>query len=100
MAHRRQPFAISKTISGVILDPGGLHELHRHSNPGQLQTTLFGSKGRYRVETRIKGDVAYIPRGFGHSIENERDGKPTRILMIEKLPRETVFITSTDGPRG
>ena len=31
--------------------------------------TLFGSHGRYRTETLNKGDVGYIPQGYGHSIE-------------------------------
>ena len=35
--------------------------------------TLFGSHGRYRTETLQKGDVGYIPQGYGHSIENIGD---------------------------
>ena len=31
---------------------------------------MFGSHGRFRTETLNKGDVGYIPQGFGHSIEN------------------------------
>jgi oxalate decarboxylase len=41
---------------------------------------MFGSHGRYRTETLGKGDVAYIPQGYGHSIENI-GGKPGRILI-------------------
>ncbi len=73
-------FPISQTITGVILDldPGGLRELHWHPNAdewqyvidGEFSVTLFGSHGRYRIETLAKGDVAYIPQGYGHSIEN------------------------------
>lgn len=73
-------FPISQTITGIILelDPGGLRELHWHPNAdewqyvidGQFEVTLFGSHGRYRTETLAKGDVAYIPQGYGHSIEN------------------------------
>ena len=37
---------------------------------GQISVTLFGSHGRYRIETLNKGDVGYIPQGYGHSIEN------------------------------
>ena len=32
--------------------------------------TMFGSHGRFRTETLEKGDVGYIPQGYGHSIEN------------------------------
>ena len=83
-------FPISKTISGVVLDldPGALRELHWHPNAdewqyiidGEVNVTLFGSHGRFRVETLAKGDVAYIPQGYGHSIENVGD-KQSRILI-------------------
>ncbi len=83
-------FPISKTVTGVILDlePGGLRELHWHPTSdewqyvieGSVSVTLFGSHGRYRVETLEKGDVGYIPQGYGHSIENLGD-KPGRILI-------------------
>ncbi|MDB5384904.1 MAG: oxdD [Planctomycetaceae bacterium] len=83
-------FPISKTITGVILDlePGGLRELHWHPNAdewqyvieGNVSVTMFGSHGRYRTETMEKGDVGYIPQGYGHSIENIGN-KQCRILI-------------------
>ena len=39
---------------------------------------MFGSHGRYRHRDLQKGDVGYIPQGYGHSIENV-GGKPGRI---------------------
>jgi oxalate decarboxylase len=83
-------FPISKTIAGAILDlePGALRELHWHPTAdewqyvitGKVSVTLFGSGGRFRTETLEKGDVGYIPQGYGHSIENIGD-KPGRILI-------------------
>ncbi len=83
-------FPISKTITGVVLDlePGALRELHWHPNAdewqyvieGNTSVTLFGSSGRYRIETLEKGDVAYIPQGYGHSVENIGT-KPSRVLI-------------------
>lgn len=83
-------FEISKTITGVILDldPGALRELHWHPTSdewqyvieGNISVTMFGSGGRYRIETLEKGDVGYIPQGYGHSIENVGT-KPCRILI-------------------
>ncbi len=83
-------FPIAQTITGVVLefDPGGLRELHWHPNAdewqyvidGQFSVTLFGSHGRYRTETLDKGDVAYIPQGYGHSVENVGN-KPARMLL-------------------
>jgi oxalate decarboxylase len=83
-------FPISKTVTGAILelDPGALRELHWHPTAdewqyileGKVSMTLFGSGGRYRIETLEKGDVGYIPQGYGHSIENVGD-KTCRILI-------------------
>jgi oxalate decarboxylase len=83
-------FPISKTITGVMLDldPGALRELHWHPTAdewqyiieGKVSVTMFGSHGRYRTETLEKGDVGYIPQGYGHSIENIGD-KPCRVLI-------------------
>jgi oxalate decarboxylase len=84
-------FPISQTVTGVILDlaPGGLRELHWHPTSdewqyvlsGKVHVTMFGSHGRYRIETLEKGDVGYIPQGYGHSIENASDTEPTRVLI-------------------
>jgi oxalate decarboxylase len=83
-------FPISTTITGVILDldAGALRELHWHPNAdewqyvieGRVAVTLFGSHGRFRIETLEKGDVGYIPQGYGHSIENVGD-RGARILI-------------------
>jgi oxalate decarboxylase len=83
-------FPISKTITGLVLDldPGALRELHWHPTAdewhyvieGEISVTLFGSHGRYRTETLSKGDVGYIPQGYGHSIENVGH-KSCRILI-------------------
>jgi oxalate decarboxylase len=83
-------FPISTTVTGVILElePAGLRELHWHPNAdewqyviqGQISVTLFGSHARFRTETLDKGDVAYIPQGYGHSIENVGD-KMCRVLI-------------------
>jgi oxalate decarboxylase len=134
-------FPISQTVTGVILDlePGGLRELHWHPTAdewqyvidGNISVTLFGSHGRFRTEQLSKGDVGYIPQGYGHSIENVGK-KPCRILigfntghyaaidlsmwiagnpvdvlatnfgkpasLIERFPRERVFIAPTGTP--
>jgi oxalate decarboxylase len=83
-------FPISKTVTGVILDldPGGLRELHWHPHAdewqyvieGRISVTMFGSHGRHRIETLDKGDVGYIPQGYGHSVENVGE-KQCRVLI-------------------
>lgn len=83
-------FSISKTFTGAVLElePGALRELHWHPTAdewqyvleGTVSETLFGSGGRFRTETLEKGDVGYVPQGYGHSLENTGD-KPARILI-------------------
>jgi len=83
-------FPISRTMTGVVfeLDSGGLRTLHWHPNAsewqyvlsGSYKVTMFGAKGRYREEILQPGDVAYIPQGYGHSIENIA-GETGRILL-------------------
>jgi len=73
-------FPISTTMTGAVLelDTGALRGLHWHPNAdewqyvldGKVSVTLFGSHGRYRTEVLEKGDVGYIPQGYGHSLEN------------------------------
>ena len=41
---------------------------------------LFGSHGRYRSEDFGPGDAGYIPRGFGHYLENIGEGN-CRVLI-------------------
>ena len=70
------------------IGPGALRELHWHPNAdewqyvlsGRVSITMFGSHGRYRVETLETGDVGYIPQGYGHSLENVGD-TPCRVLV-------------------
>ena len=67
---------------------GGLRELHWHPTAdewqyvieGKVSVTLFGSHGRYRIETLDTGDVGYVPQGYGHSIENVGDTR-CRVLI-------------------
>ncbi len=83
-------FPISKTVTGVILDlePGALRELHWHPSAdewqyviaGKASVTMFGSHSRFRTEILEKGDVGYIPQGYGHSVENVGD-TPLRMLI-------------------
>jgi len=83
-------FPISTTITGVILElePGALRELHWHPDAdewqyvieGEINVTMFGAHGRFRTELLNTGHVAYIPQGYGHSIEN-LGSEPSRMLI-------------------
>ncbi|WP_029247168.1 cupin domain-containing protein [Schlesneria paludicola] len=47
---------------------------------GEISVSMFVSHSRYRTEVMHKGDVGYIPQGYGHSIENV--GKETCKVLI------------------
>ncbi|WP_298425505.1 cupin domain-containing protein [Rhodoblastus sp.] len=78
-----EEFPASKTMSGatMVLARGALHKLHWHPNANEMiyflrgkgQVALFGSGGRGKVAQCGPGDVAYVPRGFGHAIRNIGD---------------------------
>jgi len=96
-------FPIAKTITGVVLDldPGALRTLHWHPNAdewqyvvaGEVSVTLFGSHGRYRIERLQKGDVGYIPQGYGHSIENVGSGAARILIGFNAGVYETIDLS-------
>jgi oxalate decarboxylase len=97
-------FPISKTITGVILElqPGGLRELHWHPNADEWQyviagddveVTMFGSHGRFRIETLNAGDVGYIPQGYGHSIENKGDKVMKMLIAFNTSHYEAIDLS-------
>jgi oxalate decarboxylase len=73
-------FVIASTVAAahIIVHPGALRELHWHPNADEWQYYIAG-QGRMGVfaggvNVRTKdfhaGDVGYVPRAFGHYIEN------------------------------
>jgi oxalate decarboxylase len=54
---------------------------------------MFGSHGRYRIETLEKGDVGYIPQGYGHSIENVGDKKCRVLIGLNTGIYETIDLS-------
>ena len=96
-------FPISKTVTGVVLElePGALRELHWHPNAdewqyvidGNVSVSMFGSHGRYRIEELEKGDVGYIPQGYGHSIENTGNKTAKILIGLNSGVYETIDLT-------
>jgi oxalate decarboxylase len=83
-------FPVSTTIAAahVTVHPGGLRELHWHQNAdewqyyvqGQGRMTVFFNGGKARTQDFTAGDVGYVPKTFGHYIENT--GK-TDLVFLE-----------------
>ena len=73
-------FKVSQTIAAALveLEPGGLRELHWHPQADEWQywisghgrMTIFASESKANTTDFAPGDVGYVPRSFGHYIEN------------------------------
>lgn len=86
-------FPISKRMCAAVLElaPGALRELHWHPISDEWQFALAGSvrvgavgPGPHTpsgVEELSAGDVGYVPRNYGHYIENAGAGT-ARVLLV------------------
>jgi oxalate decarboxylase len=73
-------FKASKTIAAALVEvePGGMRELHWHPNAdewqyyisGKARMTVFASGSKANTVDFAASDVGYVPRSFGHYIEN------------------------------
>ena len=86
-------FPIDTTIAVALVEvnPGGLREMHWHSNAdewqydieGQGRMGVFGASGQARTFDFQAGDVGYVPFAMGHYIENTGT-TPLRFLEMFK----------------
>jgi oxalate decarboxylase len=85
---RNFPVAATIAAAHVVVKPGGLRELHWHQNADEWQyyiqgkgrMTVFFNAGKARTADFGAGDVGYVPRTFGHYIENTGD---TDLVFLE-----------------
>ncbi|MEI5909309.1 oxalate decarboxylase family bicupin [Bacillus spongiae] len=73
-------FKVSKTTAAALVEvkPGGIREMHWHPNAdewqyyltGKARMSVFASNGTSRTFNYRAGDVGYVPRVFGHYIQN------------------------------
>ena len=88
-------FPIQTTLTAVhmIIEPGGLREMHWHPHAdewqyyikGRSRVSVFGSHGRSRTEEFGPGQVCFIQQGYGHYVEQVGD-EPTEILILFNSP--------------
>jgi len=96
-------FPISTTMTGalLIIEPGGLRELHWHPHAAEWQyyikgngrMTVFGSHGRARTDEFGAGDVGYVPQGYGHYIENIGSDDLEMVAVFNNGSYESISIT-------
>lgn len=73
-------FKASDVMSAALVEvePGGIRELHWHPTSdewqyyisGNARMTLFAGEGRANTIDFKPSDVGYVPRSFGHYVEN------------------------------
>ena len=83
-------FLINQSIASALVEvePGGVRELHWHSNndewqyyiEGEARMGVFASGGKARTFDYRAGDVGYVPFAMGHYIENTGT---TRLRFLE-----------------
>jgi oxalate decarboxylase len=84
-------FKASKDIAAALVEvePGGMRELHWHPNAdewqyyisGKARMTVFAGGSNANTVNFVASDVGYVPRSFGHYIENTGT-EPLRFLEI------------------
>jgi oxalate decarboxylase len=97
-------FPISTTMTGatMLLKPGALRELHWHPNAdewvyfvsGRARMALFGSGGRAKTLDFGPGEVAYVPRGFGHYIDNIGEEDCRMVLIFNSGSYQEIALTT------
>jgi oxalate decarboxylase len=86
-------FPVSTTITGwfMKLRPRAMHNPHWHPNAnewhyvakGQARITLFAADKRLAVAELSVGEGAYIPRGWGHLVQNSGTQECEIIGMLD-----------------
>jgi oxalate decarboxylase/phosphoglucose isomerase-like protein (cupin superfamily) len=109
---RQEQFAMSRTMSGAYmhLEPGTLRDIHWHPNADEMQYVLrgsvtvgvYGTGGINSTYTLNAGDVGFVPRGFMHYIQANRDeddedgvSGPADLLLTFNHPSWTTQELST-----
>jgi len=90
------PIQTTLTSARMDLEPGSLREMHWHPNSdewqyytkGRARVGMFGAHGRVEMAEFGRGDVCFIPQGFGHWIE-QIGGEPTQLAILFNNPLYT-----------
>jgi oxalate decarboxylase len=85
----------------MTLKPGALRELHWHPNAdewqyviqGRARMGVFGSSGRAKALDFVPGEVSYVPRGYGHYVENTGDEELQLLLLFNSGTYEEISLT-------
>jgi oxalate decarboxylase len=84
------------------IKPGGMRELHWHPRAdewqyylsGRTRMSVFGSRGRSRTDEFGPGDIGFIPRGYGHYIENIGNEDVVVVIAFNNGLYESISLTA------
>jgi oxalate decarboxylase len=89
-------FHVSTTVAAalVTVKPGGLREMHWHSNAdewqyyltGKARMTVFNTGPNANTAEFNPGDIGYVPKSLGHYVENI-DNTDLVFMEIFKAPQ-------------
>ena len=88
---RNFPVSVSMAAAYVTIKPGCMREMHWHASADEWQyyisgkgrMTLFINGGKARTMDFNANDVGYVPRTFGHYIENTGDSDLVFLEMFK-----------------
>ncbi|HEU0300767.1 MAG TPA: cupin domain-containing protein [Longimicrobium sp.] len=99
----RQQFPALKglSIQELRLDPGGIREPHVHPNAAQMdfvisgrgRVGIIGPSGERQLLDMNTGDVAFIPHGHVHWIENPWKEPMQFMLIVNHEDPETILLS-------
>lgn len=86
-------FPVATDMSGayVVIGPGGMRQLHWHTNfnewqyviNGSVETGVFLGPGEFTSAVLQAGDLGFAPRGSGHYIRNPNNSPVTMVLIFD-----------------
>jgi oxalate decarboxylase len=83
------PASFNMTGAVIHLEPGAMRALHWHPNAdewqyvlnGSYELSVFAAEGQASLSRLRKGDVGYVPMGYGHALRNGGN-TPTDVLVV------------------
>jgi oxalate decarboxylase len=89
----------------LLLKKGGVHEPHWHPNAAELSyclsgkalMTIFGHGDTHNTFTLERDEIAFVPQGFLHHIENISEGETKFVVTFNHEKPEDIGISGSTG---